>query len=174
MRTLTALLLICLAAPAAGFDRPTRPTAPPPGSGPVTQPLAYPPAGMSGMTGEAAPAPVLRIEAADAVTPEALQWAARPVVVFADTPEDPQFTAQMRMIDARPGALADRRVVVITDTDPAAASPWRQRLHPRGFSLVVIDTDGRTVTRKPLPWSAREIARTIDKLPSRREELGGR
>lgn len=94
-----------------------------------------------------------------------------PVVIFADTAAEPHFTTQLRLLEALPAPLIDRGVVVITDTDPSAATPWRQRLHPRGFSLVLIDTDGRIVTRKPLPWDAREIARSIDKLPSRREEL---
>ncbi|MFB2595648.1 DUF4174 domain-containing protein [Paracoccus sp. p4-l81] len=172
MRALILLMTLLLtAAPVAAFDRPTRPTAPPPGIGPVTRPMANPPAGMAGTP---APALDLMLIAAGDRAPGDFLWQARPVVVFADTPEDPQFLAQMRMIAALPGPLVDRRVVIVTDTDPAAGSDWRRALHPRGFSLVVIDTDGRTVTRKPLPWSAREIARTIDKLPSRREELGGR
>lgn len=175
MRALTALLLICLAAsPAAAFDRPTRPTAPPPGSGPVTQPMAHPPTGMAGLLGETAPAPVLRVLPASEATPDEFLWQARPLVIFADTAAEPHFATQLRLLEALPGPLLDRGVVVITDTDPGAASAWRTRLHPRGFSLVLIDTDGRIVTRKPLPWDAREITRAIDKLPSRREELRAR
>ncbi len=176
MRKVFALLIIPLtivltATPAAAFDRPTRPTAPPPGSGPVSQPMSRPPAGMAGMAGETVRPPVLRVLDAAATSPDEFLWQARPVVIFADTPADSHFIAQMKMVEARPASLMDRSAVVITDTDPAAGSEWRQRLHPRGFSLVLIDTDGRVVTRKPLPWDVREISRAIDKLPSRREEI---
>lgn len=170
-RLMFPLMFVLLAAPATAFERPTRPTAPPPGSGPVSQPMSRPPAGMAGMAGETAPTPSLRVLEATATQPDEFLWQARPVVVFADTAADSHFIAQMKMLEARPASLMDRGAVVITDTDPAAASDWRQRLHPRGFSLVLIDTDGRVVTRKPLPWDVREISRAIDKLPSRREEV---
>ncbi|NUB43962.1 DUF4174 domain-containing protein [Fertoebacter nigrum] len=108
---------------------------------------------------------------AAAVTRDELLWLKRPVVVFADSPADPSFEAQMRLLADEPGALAERDVVVITDTDPAARSDWRQKLRPRGFSLVIMDKDGEAKLRKPLPWSVREISRAIDKFPIRREEL---
>ena len=64
------------------------------------------------------------------------------------------------------------RAVIITDSDPGANSAWRQQLHPRGFSLVIIDKDGQVKQRRPLPWDVREISRAIDKLPLRRQEIG--
>jgi len=102
---------------------------------------------------------------------EAFKWVARPVIVFADTPNDPRFLDQMAMIDARPEILAERDVVVITDTDPAARSAVRERLRPRGFALVLIAKDGTVNMRKPTPWAVREISHAIDKLPMRREEM---
>ena len=33
------------------------------------------------------------------------------------------------------------------------------------------DKDGKIALRKPLPWDTREISRTIDKFPSRRDEV---
>ena len=33
-------------------------------------------------------------------TLEELRWVARPLVVFADTPDDPRFVQQMRMLEA--------------------------------------------------------------------------
>jgi len=98
-------------------------------------------------------------------------WLKRPVVVFADTPADPSFEAQMRLLEQDPVALVERDVVVIIDTDPAAQSPLRQELRPRGFSLVILDKDGEPKLRKPLPWSVREITRAIDKFPIRLQEL---
>lgn len=108
---------------------------------------------------------------ATAITRDEVLWLKRPVVVFADSPADPSFEAQLRLLSDDPAALAERDVVVITDTDPTARSEWRQKLRPRGFSLVILDKDGEAKLRKPLPWSVREISRAIDKFPIRREEL---
>ncbi|MFZ5750159.1 MAG: DUF4174 domain-containing protein [Pseudomonadota bacterium] len=102
--------------------------------------------------------------AADAVDLDALRWHARPVIVFADTPEDPAFVEQMALLAARWPELAARGVVVITDTDPAAQGAIRQQLRPRGFALVVIDRDGRVAQRKPFPWDVRELGRAIDRM----------
>ncbi|SNR60453.1 DUF4174 domain-containing protein [Paracoccus sediminis] len=116
--------------------------------------------------------PELRILSATDTRPEDFLWNARPVVVFADTPDDPAFREQLRALAGRNGALVERDVVVITDSDPQSRSPWRQELHPRGFSLVIIDKDGQVKQRRPLPWDVREISRAIDKLPLRRQEIG--
>ncbi|HHC29877.1 MAG TPA: DUF4174 domain-containing protein, partial [Rhodobacterales bacterium] len=56
-------------------------------------------------------------------------------------------------------------------TDPAAKSPIRQELRPRGFALVLIGKDGFKYLRKPLPWDVREITRSIDKMPLRQDEI---
>ncbi|MDP5326843.1 MAG: DUF4174 domain-containing protein [Paracoccaceae bacterium] len=117
-----------------------------------------------------APGP-LPVQAAQDVTPDALMWQARPVVVFADTPQQPQFAQQMRLLSEDPEPLLLRDVVIITDTNPAAMSVWREKLRPRGFSLVLMDKDGAVVIRKPLPWSVREIIQAIDRMPIRRDEI---
>ncbi|MFW2587649.1 DUF4174 domain-containing protein [Sagittula sp. SSi028] len=110
------------------------------------------------------------VPAAD-TTLEDWLWVKRPVVVFADSPNDPRFREQIELLLDRPDALDDLDVVVITDSDPAARSAVRQALRPRGFALVVLAKDGTIVTRKPRPWSVREISRSIDKLPLRQDEL---
>ena len=117
-----------------------------------------------------APGP-LPVQAAQDVTPDALMWQARPVVVFADTPQQPQFAKQMRLLSEDPEPLLLRDVVIITDTNPAAMSVWREKLRPRVFSLVLMDKDGAVVIRKPLPWSVREIIQAIDRMPIRRDEI---
>lgn len=142
------------AVPGAGLNRqghrPPQPDAPPPV--PVAEPL--------------------RILAAAEVRPAEFQWQSRVVVVFANTAADPAFAQQLRELQAQPAALLARDVVVVTDTDPAAATEWRRQLRPEGFSLIVVDKDGGVELRKPLPWSVREIVRAIDKFPSRLEETG--
>ena len=101
-------------------------------------------------------------------------WLARPLVVFADSPRDPRFLQQMEYLKERPEDLIARDVVVIIDTAPSAHSPIREALRPRGFSLVLIGKDGQIYLRKPLPWHVREIVRSIDKMPIRRQEVRDR
>ena len=101
-----------------------------------------------------------------------LAFIARPVVVFADSPNDPRFAEQIELLLSRALDLAARHVIIVTDTDPAAASPLRLMLRPHGFALVLIDTDGRVALRKPEPWDVRELTRVIDKMPSRLREIG--
>ena len=95
----------------------------------------------------------------------------RPVVVFADSPNDPAFQRQMREIAEQPGDLAVRDVVVIVDSDRRSGSLLRQRLRPRGFMVVIIEKDGEIKQRRPAPRSVREIGDMIDSFPLRRQEL---
>ncbi|SFI47801.1 DUF4174 domain-containing protein [Celeribacter neptunius] len=99
------------------------------------------------------------------------KWAARVILVFADSPLDPSFNEQVSLLESRPDPLLERDVVVLTDTDPEARSPIRTELRPRGFALVIVDKDGRTMLRKPDPWDVREITRAIDKTPLRQQEM---
>lgn len=111
---------------------------------------------------------------AASVTLSDFLWQKRPVVVFADTPADPAFAEQMQLLESRWPELAERDVVVITDTDPAAETPARQTLRPRGFALVLVAKDGTVALRKPFPWDVRELTRAIDRMPMRREEIRAR
>ena len=117
--------------------------------------------------------PTRHFEASE-VDIDEFQWIARPVVVFADTPADPRFQEQLAKLDARPDALVERDVVVILDSDPDARSELRRKLRPRGFMLAIVGKDGGVKLRKPLPWDVREITRSIDKMPMRRQEIRDR
>lgn len=116
------------------------------------------------------PGPSIFIEGSDVELKQFL-WKKRPLVVFADSPDDPRFVRQMEYLTARADDLAERDVVVLMDTDPATPGPLRERLRPRGFMLALIVKDGTIYLRKPLPWDVREISRTIDKLPMRQQEI---
>lgn len=96
----------------------------------------------------------------------------RPVVIFADTPDDPKFVQQMGYLEMLPDELEKRSVVVLTDTDPAANGPLRKQLRPQGFGVVLIDVDGSVAHRRPLPTTVRELANFIDRTPSWRQESG--
>lgn len=102
---------------------------------------------------------------------DALQWVARPIVVFAQTPEDPAFQRQMELLAQNADDLAERDVIIIADTDPAGRSDVRLQLRPRAFMFVLIGKDGQIKQRKPRPWNVREISRTIDKMPMRQQEI---
>jgi len=114
--------------------------------------------------------PKVTFDAAE-VSLEDFRWIARPVVVFADSEFDPAFQEQIDLLAGRADQLAERDVVVITDTDPDARSDLRLKLRPRGFMLALIGKDGMVKLRKPFPWDVRELSRSIDKMPMRRQEI---
>lgn len=108
------------------------------------------------------------------VSLEELEWIARPLVVFADTPNDPRFQQQIDLIALGLDELAQRDVIIITDTDPEARSDIRLELRPRGYMMALLAKDGRVAFRKPTPWNVREISRSIDKMPLRQQEIEDR
>lgn len=101
-----------------------------------------------------------------------LLWTTRPLIIFADSDQDPRYIQQMRMIEQGMTDLTEREVMVLTDTDPAEASSLRRDLRPRGFGVVLIDIDGKVALRKPTPTQVRDIVSLIDRMPSRRDEIG--
>lgn len=107
----------------------------------------------------------------DATSLDPFLWESRPVVVFADTPNDPRFIKQVELLAERPDPLAERDVVIILDADPSQESEIRKSLRPRGFMLAIIGKDGKVAQRKPAPWDVREITRAIDKMPLRKQEI---
>lgn len=114
--------------------------------------------------------PLAIFEASESTLQDFL-WRVRPLIVFADSPNDPQFRLQMDLIEERFSALAPRDIIVLVDTDPAMPSELRRTLRPRGFMLVAVDKDGTVLFRKPAPWDVREISRSIDKSPIRLQEI---
>lgn len=98
-------------------------------------------------------------------------WLKRPIVVFADSPNDPAFQTQLRYLAEDPAELLRRDVVILTDADPEAPSEARRTLRPRGFSMVLLEKNGQVMLRRPLPSSVREIARAIDRFPLRQQEI---
>jgi len=118
-----------------------------------------------------APVPALTVIEDPEVTLDQFLWAARPIVVFADAKADPRFVEQMRFLEADIAGLAERDVVVLIDTNRREKTPLREALRPRGFMLVLVDKDGGVKLRKPAPWTVREITRSIDKWPTRQQEI---
>lgn len=115
--------------------------------------------------------PELPPVAAAGISLDDFLWLKRPIVVFADSPNDPAFQTQLRYLAEDAGELIKRDVVILIDTDPKDPSAVRKTLRPRGFSMVLIEKDGKVMLRKPLPWSVREITHAIDKFPLRQQEI---
>ena len=114
--------------------------------------------------------PSVILGAAD-VDIEVFKWRARPVVIFADSADDPAFKKQLELLTAQMDELVERDVVLIIDTNLDERSDLRTKLRPRGFMLTLIGKDGGVKLRKPFPWDVRELTRQIDKMPIRRQEI---
>ena len=99
------------------------------------------------------------------------EWAQRPIVIFANSDKDPNFISQMEFLSQDIKALKERDIVVLVDTNPSIPSALRKKLRPHGFAFILIGKDGQAKLRKPSPWNIREIARVIDKMPIRQQEI---
>ena len=99
------------------------------------------------------------------------EWTHRPIVIFANSDRDPNFISQMEFLSEDIRALQERDIIVLIDTDPNFYSSLRKKLRPHGFAFILIGKDGQVKLRKPSPWNIREIARVIDKMPIRQQEI---
>ena len=99
------------------------------------------------------------------------EWTHRPIVIFANSDRDPNFISQMEFLSEDIKALQERDIIVLIDTDPNFSSSLRKKLRPHGFAFILIGKDGQVKLRKPSPRNIREIARVIDKMPIRQQEI---
>ena len=104
-------------------------------------------------------------------TLENFEWTQRPIVIFANSDKDPNFISQMEFLSEDLNTLKERDIIVLVDTEPSHSSSLRKRLRPHGFAFILIGKDGQVKLRKPSPWNIREIARVIDKMPIRQQEI---
>ena len=104
-------------------------------------------------------------------TLENFEWTQRPIVIFANSDKDPNFISQMEFLSEDLSALEERDIIVLVDTEPSHSTSLRKRLRPHGFAFILIGKDGQVKLRKPSPWNIREIARVIDKMPIRQQEI---
>ena len=102
---------------------------------------------------------------------EIYEWTHRPIVIFANSDKDPNFISQIEFLSEDIKALLERDIIVLIDTDPKFSSSLRKKLRPHGFTFVLIGKDGQVKLRKPSPWNIREIARVVDKMPIRQQEI---
>jgi len=121
------------------------------------------------------------------VTLSALRDRARPLLIFAPTPNDPQLEIQLRRLNQSPTALAERDVVVIAipynNPSPTAAAltgsgaeAARRRFHvpPADFTVILIGKDGGEKLRSTKPLTLQQLLDTIDAMPMRQDEIRSR
>ena len=87
------------------------------------------------------------------------------IVIFADTPDDTEFTAQLDILRPYAEALAALNVVLLTDTSPSENGPLRQALRPRGFRLLLINSEGTLTQRRGTVTDSETLIRQIGQMP---------
>ena len=99
------------------------------------------------------------------------RWHNRPLVIFAPSKTDPAYVAQMAMLEKQKAELADRDIIVFSDTSPTANGTLRKQLNPKGFEVVLVGKDGGMKLRKTTPLNTEVLLSTIDKMPMRQAKL---
>ena len=107
----------------------------------------------------------------NSISLDSFLWEKRPIIVFSNGPQDPSFVTQLNYLLSRLDSLKERDVVILTDTNPNLGSAVRLKLRPQGFVFILIGKDGKVALRKSRPWQVREISRSIDKMPMRKQEI---
>ena len=111
------------------------------------------------------------VEVEENTTLENFEWAQRQIIIFSDSEKDQNFISQMEFLLEDVNELKERDIIVLVDTNPSRPSSLRKRLRPHGFAFILIGKDGQVKLRKPSPLNIREIARVIDKMPIRQQEI---
>lgn len=99
------------------------------------------------------------------------RWHNRPLVIFAPSKTDPAYVAQMAMLEKQKAELADRDIIVFSDTSPTANGTLRKQLNPKGFEVVLVGKDGGMKLRETTPLDTEVLFSTIDKMPMRQAKL---
>jgi hypothetical protein len=118
------------------------------------------------------------------VTLSELRNIARPLLIFAPSPDDPQLQIQLRRLHDNAPALSARNIVVIAIpynspsptsaqlTDTAAQSARRRfNIAPTDFSVILIGKDGGEKLRATEPLTLDKLRDTIDAMPMRQQEM---
>ena len=87
------------------------------------------------------------------------------IVIFADSLDDAEFTAQLDILRPHAEFLSARNIVLLTDTSPDANGPLRQALRPRGFSLLLINSVGTLAQRRGTVTDSQRLIRQIGQMP---------
>ena len=99
------------------------------------------------------------------------KWHFRPIVIFAPSQDDVNYVQQIKMLEKSKAELAERDIIVLSDTSPAAKGHLRSQLNPKGFELVLVGKDGGMKLRELKPISSEALLPTIDSMPMRKAHL---
>ncbi|SLN60763.1 hypothetical protein ROJ8625_03083 [Roseivivax jejudonensis] len=114
---------------------------------------------------------IMRTLSPDTDDLSAYRWENRPVLLFAPSPDDPEFRRQVATLEAAQPDVEDRDIVVLSDTDPQAGGALRARFAPDGFLFVLVGKDGGVKRTETAPVAAADLFGTIDAMPMRRREM---
>ncbi len=108
----------------------------------------------------------------------------RPLLIFAPGPNDPQLEIQIRTLQEHAAAVQDRNLAVIAlpyqaptpsqlQLSPADAEAARRRfgIEPDQFAVILLGKDGGQKLRSGKPLSMERLAKTIDAMPMRQDEM---
>ena len=136
------------------------------------------------MLGSALMTSVLHAQSAGLTSLVQLRDRARPLLIFAPGPDDPQLVAQLHTLREHPAEVQDRQIVPVAipyhSAGPSAAqlSPreaeavrQRFRVKPEEFRVVLIGKDGDAKWRSGNPVSMEALNGKIDAMPMRKEEM---
>jgi hypothetical protein len=96
------------------------------------------------------------------------KWQKRPLVIFAPSKNDADYLQQMAMLEGNKAQLAERDIVVLSDTSPKDHGKLRAQFKPTSFEVVLVGKDGGMKLRDQKPISADVLFSTIDQMPMRR------
>ena len=99
------------------------------------------------------------------------RWHNRPLVIFAPSKTDPAYVEQMAMLEKHKSELAEREIIVLSDTSPNENGTLRKQLNPKGFEVVLVGKDGGMKLRETTPLSTEVLLSTIDRMPMRQARL---
>lgn len=111
---------------------------------------------------------------------------ARPLLIFAGKPDDPQLIIQLRTLQDHAAEAQDRQIVPLaivyknpsstdaklTSTDEEATRR-RFSIAPGDFAVILIGKDGGEKLRSAKPLSMTKLNETVDSMPMRRDEVRG-
>ncbi len=109
---------------------------------------------------------------------------ARPLLIFAPRPDDPQLEIQLRTLKEHAAEAHDRQLVPVAipynnpsptavQLSPEDATEARRRFHvdPARFTVILIGKDGGAKLRSTKPLSMHKLNDTIDAMPMRQQEM---
>ncbi len=120
-------------------------------------------------------------------TLDALRDRARPLLIFAAKPDDPQLEIQVRTLSEHAAEAHERDLVPVAlpynNPSPTPvqfsatdAEAVRRRFHvaPGDFAVILVGKDGGAKLRSAKPLSMKKLIETIDAMPMRQDEMRGR